>query len=55
MENHDLTNELQKLCENYWVSIELVNELIQSEKWNLWNKWTSHKTMIEALIRKNIN
>jgi hypothetical protein len=55
MKSHDITEELEKLCNNSWISIELVDELIQAEKWNLWNKWTSHKSMIESLIKKYIN
>lgn len=55
MKNNDITEELKKLCDNNWLSIELVDELIQAEKWNLWNKWVSHKSMIETLIRKHIN
>ena len=55
MKNHDLTDELKVLCDTNWLPTDLVNELIKAEKWNLWNKWISHKSMIETLIRKYIN
>lgn len=55
MEKYDLTEELTKLCNDNWIPLELMNELILTEKTNLWNKWTSHKSMIESLIRNYIN
>ena len=54
MKNKNLTDELELLCNNNDVSIDLVNELIQAEKSNLWNRGTSHKSLIETLIRKYI-
>ena len=55
MENYDLTDELKTLCNNSWIPLELINELILTEKSNLLNKWTSHKSMIESLIKNYIN
>jgi len=55
MENYDLTEELKVLCNDKWISLNLINELILIEKSNLWNKWSSHKSMIESLIKKYSN
>lgn len=51
----NITDELKKICDINWASINLVKELLETEKINLWNRWSSHKSMIESLIRKHIN
>ena len=55
MTNHDITKELKELCSSSWLPIELIEGLINAQKWNLsTNRWTSHRAMIESLIKEYI-
>lgn len=51
----NVTDELKKICEINWISINLVFDLLDVEKTNLWSRWTSHKSMIESVIREHTN
>ncbi len=50
-ENTLLTDELKTLCHLNSISIDLVADLIQSEKNNSWKKWTAHKSLLEKQIQ----
>jgi hypothetical protein len=50
----NITSDLKKIWDINWVSIELIWELLEAEKVNLWNRWSFHKSMIETIIRKHI-
>lgn len=52
MQNNVITEELEELCNSFSIPIELIKELIEAEKWNIWNKWTSHIAILESIIKK---